>query len=351
MRLPTLTILFTIVLTGFVIVVSSLFAQNWIWTKTTPAITNVEEVRATLKSLAPTEAEAKAIAQLRQKVQESANGNVSLQETEAPDVQMTIEVRFISVNSPLAKMIITEPAMNWSALLPPHLPSMDAYEKRDRFAPHIKASTGRAWSGTFTEMPLCVRFLDETNLEKFCRMIQSQQQASPMEPRTAFLQNGQLCSFNDATAIPFVEGVYPVHADWENHYQPLVRLFNRGTNLMLKGTVLQDGSCLLEECFLNKDTIKSVEQVRLLEEDKKLANGEVENNSITVQMPVIQSFQVNLPVMVIPKGMSLLLAFPGVGDLHEDMEMFLLITPRAFDPAEHSEGEASDACSYRAFWE
>ena len=341
MRLPSLTILFTVVLTGLVIV-SSLFAQNWLFRRATPAITNVEEVRATLKSLVPTKAEAEAIAQLRQKVQESANGNVPIQETEAPDARMSIKVSYISVNSPLAKMIITEPAMNWSTLLPSFLHSREADEKTEPYASHTKASPGRAWLGTFTETPLYVRFLDETNLEKFCRMIQLQHQASFMEAPQIFLNNGQTGSIQDVTAVPFVEGVNLVRVDWEKHYLPLVRLFNRGTILMLKGTVLQDGSCLLEECVFNKDTIKNVEQVRLLEEDKKLANGKVEKNSVTAQVPEIQSFQVNLPAMVVPKGMSLLLAFPGVRDLHEDMEMFLLITPRAFDPAEHGHGEGEE---------
>ena len=97
MRLPSLTILFTIVLTGCLIV-SGLFAANWFWTKTASDIAGVEEVRTTLQSLSPTEAEAKAIAQLRKKMQspqqESTDANIPA--TESPCVQMAVEVRYLT---------------------------------------------------------------------------------------------------------------------------------------------------------------------------------------------------------------------------------------------------------------
>ena len=94
MRLPSLTILFTVVLSGIVIC-SGLFAANWFWAKTAPDIADVEEIRATLQSLVPSEAEAKAIAQLRQKMQETTSCNIPLQATENPDARLSVEVRFL----------------------------------------------------------------------------------------------------------------------------------------------------------------------------------------------------------------------------------------------------------------
>jgi len=67
-----------------------------------------------------------------------------------------------------------------------------------------------------------------------------------------------------------------------------------------------------------------------------LEDGSTGTTDITVQQPVSRTLSVNMPTVVIPEGMSLLVAFPGIGFNHwrtdrnegEAEEAFLLITPK-----------------------
>jgi hypothetical protein len=60
------------------------------------------------------------------------------------------------------------------------------------------------------------------------------------------------------------------------------------------------------------------------------------NNSITVQVPQLVSFRVNLSGMVIPKGMSLLAALPGANGV-DDSDIFMLVTAYAVYPDRNPE--------------
>ena len=332
MRLPSLTILFTVILSGIVIC-SGLFAANWFWTKTATDIASVEEIRATLQNFAPTEAEAKAIAQLRQKTrtpqQESPDANIPA--TEVPDAQMVVEVRFLT--SPHAKLITTHPAMNWSVLLPP-TPSQVDINPQQVILP-AETTPGRAWSGEYTESPLYVRFLEEANVEKFVHLF-FRRQASVMEaPKITFL-SGQRGAIDDTTLTPFVEGIRSFEVNPDTAYEPIVRVAKQGQQYVIQGTVLQDGSCRLDMCQIVFSSLFKVELAALIESG---------DQTIQFQVPTLRTFYVNVPEVVVPKDMSLLVACPGVHDVF----FLILITPRAFDPAERGEGEASDV--YSAFWE
>ena len=339
MRLPSLTILFTVILSGIVIC-SGLFAANWFWAKTATDIAGVEEIRATLKSFAPTEEEAKAIAQLRQKIrtpqQESPDTNIPV--TEVPDAPMAVEVRYLM--SPYAKLIATHPAMNWSVLLPPAPLQVDAEEiSPQQVILPTETMPGRVWSGEYTESPLYVRFLEKANVEKFVHLF-FRRQSNVMEAPQITLLSGQRGSIDDTILTPIVEGISPFEDNTDTAYEPIVRVVKQGQQHVVQGTVLQDGSCRLDMCQITFSTLFKVELAALIESG---------DQTIQFQVPTLRTFYVNAPEIVVPKGMSLLVAFPGVKGQHEDMGMFLLITPRAFDSAERGEGEASDV--YSAFWE
>ena len=335
MRLPPLGILFTVILSGIVIC-SGLFAANWFWAKTAPDIAGIEEIHATLQNFAPTEAEAKAIAQLRKKTrisqQESPDENVPA--TESPSAQITVGVRFLK--SPYAKLITTHPAMNWSVLLPPAPLQVDAEEiSPQQVILPTETTPGRVWSGEYTESPLYVRFLEEANVEKFIHPF-FQRQSNVMEAPKIALLSGRRGSIDDTTLTPFVEGISPFEVNTDAAYEPIIRFVKQGQQLVTQGTVLQDGSCRLDMCQIAFSTLDKVELAPLIESN---------DQTIQFQVPTLHTFYINVPEIVIPKDMSLLVACPGVHDV------FFLITPRAFDLAESNEGKASDAYNYRAFWE
>jgi hypothetical protein len=73
----------------------------------------------------------------------------------------------------------------------------------------------------------------------------------------------------------------------------------------------------LEKCCADFTSLREVQFAQLRDGNEKLI----------FQVPLIRSFRVSIPEVVIPEGRSLLAAFPGVKV--DDMETFMLITPRA----------------------
>jgi len=302
----------------------------------TPAIRNAAEVRAILQSLAPTEAEAKAISELRTRMLSGEQALANVPVTQAPDVQVAIEVRYLSFESPLAEMVLTEPAMNWSMIItakPETLPE-HSREHTSWCTPFATMTPGTAWSGTYTYQPIYVRFLDDSNAEKIIRMTLSQRTASVMEAPKIVLKSGQPGMVNDTIKIPFVEGVIPFNefsgGKPELQYAPAIRYIPVGQTFAIRGTILHDDSYRLEKGYFNFTSVKEVRTVRLLDDQ----NG----NTVTVQVPSIASFRISIPEIVIPKGMSLLVAMPG---MNEKGEVFLLITPKVVErPAEMATGHS-----------
>ena len=300
---------------------SGIFAQNWTnlfgRKPATPSVNNSKEVQAILQSLAPSEAEAQAIARLRAKIQSPEQVTADVPPTEQPDACFAIEFRYISVQSPLAEMIIGEPAMNWSILV-------NTPERNDSLVEIDRTTPGRGHSAVYTEVPLLVRFLDDTNVANMVRLYQSQRMADLMDAPQFVVRSGQSGMVNDTTQVPICEGVHPVIADWHTSYQPVIRYVPQGQRIEVQGIVLQDNSVRLEKCFANFTVIENVGTTKILDDGK---------SGVTVQVPVVKSLQVSIPEMVVPSGMSLMMALPGIEHpRREGGTLFLLVTPRAFYP-------------------
>jgi hypothetical protein len=317
-----------------------------LFSKKTPTID--PKFQTALKSLVPTEAEAKAIAHLRaktgsQRFETDKSGPpvcewIFPNEADVPadaepvanpeDVNIALECRYIIVDESLAKKVIAEPAMNWS-MLPPqsNLPSTKNFP------------VGTSSYSVHTEVPIQVRFLEESNYEKLWFLCQSERSNACIEGPKIMLHCGQPGMINDTTIFPFVTGVVPVEADGVVAYQPIMQLTQNGVTIKCQATVLQDGSCRLDTCLLEKSNILKTEMYQLMEEVTETKGKISTKSGITVQVPTVQSFRVTLPEVVIPAGMSLLVAFPGIPafefqtppyrESNEPRAMFMLITARA----------------------
>jgi len=99
---------------------------------------------------------------------------------------------------------------------------------------------------------------------------------------------------------------------------------------------LQDGSYQLASWW-NITNIEKVHQFKfVVDAPIALEDGSTGTTNITIQQPISRTLSVNMPTVVIPEGMSLLVAFPGIGFNHwradrndgEADEAFLLITPK-----------------------
>ena len=313
------------------------------------AIRNAAEVRAILQSLAPTEAEAKAISDLqtRRLIQELALLGNQIN----PNAEVGFRAYFITVSSPFAEMIIQEPAMNWGILV--DTPAVDNMHGTPFQRPNSslipspnRTTPGRVLSAVYTETPMLVRFLDKDNTEKFIQMAQSQQLASVLKVPEVVLVSGQKGMIVDAcprSPVPFVEGVHPVEADDATAYQPIIRFTHQGSTLILQGSTLQDGSSRLSHVLFNRNKLLSVRTTRLLDDQ----NGK----TITVQVPVVQSLQISIADVVVPSGMSLLLTYPNMEgiDAKEQDKVFLLITPGVVQSEGQANMEAIE-CEWEEFW-
>jgi predicted DNA-binding WGR domain protein len=309
--------------------------------KKTPSID--PKVIATLKSLTPTEAEAKAIAELREKTKKryyeflKQNKYAPVIMPPEPDaatsapttadvaansdgVQISLAYMLISVVEPLAQKIISEPAMDWVMLLNGlNPPSASAYSDRTSLF-SINA-----------EVPTQVRFLDEANTQKFYNLMQAQRTANVLELPKAVIASGGIGSINDVCEIPFVTGILSFEVDGGRAYEPIIKLYKNGFSLTFKATHLENGSCRLDECRFELSRITKMDEVCLLEgETTKISK----TSGITVQVPTFASLCANIPEIEIPEGMSLLVSFPGAPavELGKDSgTTFLLITPKVCD--------------------
>jgi hypothetical protein len=267
--------------------------------------------------------------------------------TENRNVQVIVELRCISVSPPLAKMIITHPALDWTSLLPLEpadaakllpLESADATKLYVVKGNEQQITPGTVRSAVQTESAIVVRLLEESNFDTFTSIVQLNRSNRFVEMPKIMLHNGQKGMINDTTAIPFVVGICPIEGDEGVDYQPVIRHVNQGITFTVRGTVLQDDSCRLDECCVDYTTLIRTELAQWREEEEPRGKTQ-ERSGLTVQVPVVHSFRVNIPEIVVPSGMSLLVAFPGVegfvgtkfttGNKEDGTGDFLLITPRA----------------------
>ena len=379
------------------------------FSRTTMPTLNEAELRATLASLAPTEAEAKAIAVLRaksfsqQQAQQSQELETAMQKlqmqadwfaerlaekfpekTNAPppdhlqqamsmvqyqmnvlktaitnveppveaepvdndSIQIAVEYRLFSGSESFTGTIIGHPAMEWSAL--------------PVATPFLSTGTppGTISRSVSTQMPLHVRYLEHSNVERFYDLFSSHRAATIMTSPKLMLSNGQEGAMDDTTSIPFVTGILPVELENETVYQPIIQLLGQGQTYTTKVTLLQDGSYRLTS-QMEFTTATKAERYRLIDRPptpQELAEDSRSQGGITFQVPTIHTFRVNIPDVVIPDGMSLLVAFPGnvdpkSNDYNPQGGIFMLITPQKVEAIEFASEDVQQVPDeWERFW-
>jgi hypothetical protein len=316
MRKILLTVLFVSV------VCTSMLAAQQLRRTATP-ITNDAELRAALTSLTPTEAEAKASANLQEHAVEAEPANDD-------NVMINVQYQFIIGKESLMRKVFAHPAMAWNTL-----------PVAGQFA--ADPLPGTAVSSVNTQAPIQVRYLEQASAQKFIETFQSQQTASAMPIAGLTLRNGEVGTVSDITRIPFVTNVIPIVRDGMIGYQPLITHIDTGQTYTTTATLLQDGSYQLASWW-NITNIEKVHQFKfVVDAPIAIEDGSTGTTNITIQQPISRTLSVSMPTVVIPEGMSLLVAFPGIGFNHwhtdrnngrterndgEADEAFLLITPK-----------------------
>jgi len=316
------------------LICASVFAFLPFGNKTATSTINEAELRAVLESLAPTEAEAKAIAELRKNSLSPSSVPVEVETVDDDSVWFTIAFQFLSGKEADIRQITAHPAMSWSSL-----------PVAKQQLPIAESSPGMFSSSVSTQMPMQVRFLEQTTTEKLLSTLsQTYKMLSVSAAPSMSVANGNEEMMNDTTKIPFVTSVLPVVADYATSYQPVIQFFDKGHRITAKATLLQDGSYRLKS-QVEVTALEKVDTYKLLYDGTP--DVVVSRNSrtvvttsygVTIQNPSFRSFHANIPDIVIPEGMSLLVAFPGaIFPGKEDHGAFLLITPRKLSLKDTSE--------------
>jgi len=239
-------------------------------------------------------------------------------------IQIAVVYRLFSDTESLAKTITGHPAMAWSPL-PVATPFLSTGTPPGTFSHSVSV-----------QMPMHVRYLEPSNVEKFYNLFRSRRASTIMESPRFIVSNGQEEILSDTTAIPFVTSVLPVEElGDEPVYHPIIQLLGQGQTYTTKATLLQDGSYRLSS-RVEFTTIRKVEQYRLVDTPptpQQLAEYPRTKGGITIQVPSFHTFRVHIPDIVIPDGMSLLVAFPGGNIAPESNSsdspgIFMLITPQ-----------------------
>jgi len=344
MRKVILTILL------MVVICASVLAAWPFGKKEKSDIVDIRGFHAVLADIAPTKAEAKAIANLRLKAAHAQHLNriqtnalelppeaAPVPQAEMEKTQISVEVRYIMVKTPLAKIITSAPTMMWSGL-PVVMKNGGFPTNASEFADMAAGSdemksasldiitTGTASAAIYQEMPIQVRYLEEANTAKLLQAIMSQPMAELlMAPRVLCKQMGAI---HDRKLNPFVTSVFPVQCDTETCYQPFIQLFGEGYYLALQVTPLQDDSVRLEKFKWDMTSIMGCKTYQLVDNGETKTKNGTTKSGVSIQAPTVRYFRGSLPEVVIPSGMSLLMAFPGIEFQEPDgnREMFMLIT-------------------------
>jgi hypothetical protein len=290
------------------------------------------ELRAALASLAPTEAETKAISELRKNALTPTSVPDAAEPVDDDSVAFAIEHRFLIGKEAHVRQITANPAMSWSGLpVATQFPSVDS-------------SPGMFSNSVSTQVPIQVRYLEQKNTEKFLLdMCQTYRMLSVFADPRFTVANGKEGTISDTTHLPFVTSVKPFVADGVMGYQPVIQFFDQGQRITTTASLLQDGSCRLKSRFELSELAK-VDTYMLLDDGgpdgAPIRSGRTRiittKSGVTVQIPTLRSFRAEIPDIVIPEGMSLLVAFPGaVLPGKGDQGVFLLITARNLSDESH----------------
>ncbi|MCL2349478.1 MAG: M56 family metallopeptidase [Planctomycetaceae bacterium] len=307
--------------------------------KNTEKITlqDIQELREQLKTLEPTPEEKVAISRLRQSIHDQSDASLK----ELKGEQICMEIRFFSIKEPFRKTILANKALDWTGLPVPdaHVFTKEPLSKNNDFLSlpngqimpasmnlslipnQSDPKPGLCSLTTFAPSPLHVRFMEKNNARHFCEIFQSHSSGNCLQAPKITMVSGEIWCIHDTSQRPFVTSVIPVESDEGNTaYQPIIQIFHEGMNVKGKATLLEDHSCRLDSCVAEFTSITGVETVQLQEEEKK--------GGVCVQVPTVRSYGISIPEIVIPEGMSLLVAVPGtVRASAETDPIFLVITP------------------------
>jgi len=329
-------VLLTILLV--ITVCASAFAFDWFRKKTPSDAADLKGIQAALANFAPTEAEAKAIADLRKKTLAQTGGltpprsgasDGELPAEAAPadvdnfDVQIAVECRPLVGKESVIRQITAIPALTWTGV--------SGNSKR---LSSTGLMPGTVSSSVGTQMPIFVRFLEQTNAQKLFEQMTLYRAMTCCEAPKVMLPSGHSASINnDTTEIPFVTSVQAVEHEDGTCYQPVVQIVELGQKLLIQTTLLQDDSIRLDKCRLDVTSLAKVDTFKLVDDSGNVQFAKTkENSGLTIQVPTLRSFRAEIPEIIIPQGMSLLVAFPGAEFPYEGSDesygAFLLITPR-----------------------
>ena len=296
---------------------------------------NMRELRRQLPTLQPTPTEKAAIKKLRQNI----FADHSLLKQESQDTPISLEFRFLTVREPFGAAILANKAMEWTGLpfpemmpIPKTITNTEQTGRRS-IVPNLVAATppGLCSLTNTVPLPLHVRFMEETNMVRFHDIFQKASYANILQaPKITFFSK-EPWSTSDTSERYFVTSVIPVEGDEQTAYQPVIQIFREGTQAQGKASLLEDRSCRIDSCIVEFATIDDdVKIVKLCEETGKVY-GFSQNSDIVIQVPKIRSICISIPEIVIPEGMSMLVAVPGIAESLDTDLMFLMIRPSIID--------------------
>ena len=275
-----------------------------------------------LNALVPTWEELEATAQLRQRMGESDHSEKAEKAIEDYGNQIAMEFRFLSIPEPFANAIITNYGPYWSGLpFSNRLTSQsDSTPIPDQLLPNrMEPAPGFCSLTTTPPLSLFVRLLSSQNKDRLMGIVQSNSRANVLQsPKITFI-SGKSTQINDVTTRHFVTNLIPVVGDFAVAYQPIIQQFHEGPTLKCRATLLEDRSCRIDECVVEVAGILDVETVP------------VYNDMALVQVPKVQAYCFAIPEIVIPEGMSLLVAVPGLSRSSDLEPMFVMITPQRIE--------------------
>lgn len=310
-------------------------------------------LKNSLKEIAPTPTEKAAIKELRDLVWAEYRNSASpersnefpapppLEPVAEPNEEMiSVECRMYSIPMPLAKVILADASLSWSALAVPEKAVSTETAGGETFHTDLKyngqerAQPGYGTFATNTPLPLQVRLFEESNVRRFFNLFQSSPKANVLQAPKLTVCSGQLGTIEDVSRTPFVTNVLPVETEGIVFYEPFIQFFSEGMFVMTKATLLRDHSCRLDYCNITFSRIEKTENVKLLKQEQKTPG---KSSGVSIQAPTVKTTSVTIPPIRIPKDMSLLVAVPGfLQDPNEDGVFFLVTLRRAYEDVSDS---------------
>ncbi len=319
----------------------------------------VMALRESLKQIAPTPTEKVAIKRLRADVLAEYNNKdniaqkyIASEMSETNDEQIAVEHHILSIRGPLAKVILADPSLSWSGLVVPERNTMST-----RVAYHTEPDGSKVNGQTRAEpgycqlthnvpLPLQARLFGCENARNFLEIFTSGEKANCLQAPKFTLFSGQTGTIQDVTQTPFVTSVLPVEGDSAVAYQPIIQIFDEGSVITTKVTLLEDHSCRLDYCSITLSRVEKIDIVKL--RDDPPVNPH-EKSGVSLQAPTVKTMNVTIPPVTIPEGMSLLVAAPGLFRDSDDEGVFVLVTPRRVTPKE--ECTLGHVSSWDEFWD